>query len=60
VPLAAVRPHLQRREKPPAIVDEIITITYRSLTESRTTPTAAFPKRRDRNRQNPAQNRKHS
>jgi AcrR family transcriptional regulator len=31
-PLAAVRPHLQRREPPPPIVDEIITITYRSVT----------------------------
>ena len=39
-PLAAVRPHLQRREKPPALVDEIITITYRSLTVGRPTPTA--------------------
>jgi len=30
-PLAAVRPHLERRETPPALVDEIITTTYRSL-----------------------------
>jgi hypothetical protein len=35
-----VRPHLQRREKPPALVDEIITITYRSLTVGRPTPIA--------------------
>jgi hypothetical protein len=41
-PLAAVRPHLQRRETPPALVDEIITITYRSLTVGRPTPTAGF------------------
>jgi AcrR family transcriptional regulator len=39
-PLAAVRPHLERRETPPALVDEIITITYRSLTVGR--PTAGF------------------
>jgi len=31
-PLAAVRPHLQRREPPPPLVDEIIATTYRSLT----------------------------
>jgi AcrR family transcriptional regulator len=30
-PLAAVRPHLQRRESPPPLVDEIIRTTYRSL-----------------------------
>ncbi len=39
-PLAAVRPHLQRRETPPALVDEIIAITYRSLALARPTPTA--------------------
>ena len=43
-PLAAVRPHLQRRETPPALVDEIITITYRSLTLDRPTPTAGSQK----------------
>ena len=43
-PLAAVRPHLQRRETPPALVDEIITITYRSLTVDRPTPTAGSQK----------------
>jgi AcrR family transcriptional regulator len=36
-PLAAVRPHLERRESPPALVDEIITTTYRSLTIARPT-----------------------
>jgi AcrR family transcriptional regulator len=45
-PLAAVRPHLQRRETPPALVDEIITITYRSLTVDRSTPTASLKGRR--------------
>jgi AcrR family transcriptional regulator len=39
-PLAAVRPHLQRRETPPGLVDEIITITYRSITVDRPIPTA--------------------
>lgn len=39
-PLAAVRPHLQRREPPPPLVDEIIRITYRSLTGSHQTPAA--------------------
>jgi hypothetical protein len=36
-PLAAVRPHLQRRESPPPLVDEIIRRTYRSLTGLRST-----------------------
>jgi hypothetical protein len=43
--LAAVRPHLQRREPPPALVDEIITITYRSLTVGRPTPKVRFKKK---------------
>jgi AcrR family transcriptional regulator len=30
VPGAAVRPHLRRREAPPALVDELIRITYRA------------------------------
>jgi AcrR family transcriptional regulator len=30
-PLAAVRPHLQRREAPPPLVDELIAATYRAL-----------------------------
>jgi AcrR family transcriptional regulator len=33
-PLAAVRPHLLRREPPPPLVDRIITITYGSLTSA--------------------------
>ena len=31
VPIAAVKPHLQRREKPPALVDELIAETYRAI-----------------------------
>lgn len=31
VPVAAVRRHLQRREPPPPIVDELIRITYRAV-----------------------------
>jgi AcrR family transcriptional regulator len=30
-PIAAVKPHLQRREAPPAIVDELITSVYRAI-----------------------------
>jgi AcrR family transcriptional regulator len=30
-PLAAVRPHLKRREPPPAVVDELIRSTYRAV-----------------------------
>jgi AcrR family transcriptional regulator len=41
-PLAAVRPHLQRRETPPALVDQIVTITYRSLTAGRKTTAAGL------------------
>jgi len=37
-PLAAVRPHLQRRESPPSLVDEIIRRTYHSLTGLRRKP----------------------
>jgi AcrR family transcriptional regulator len=33
VPLAAVKPHLQRRERPPVLVDELITKTYRAIVE---------------------------
>jgi AcrR family transcriptional regulator len=44
-PLAAVRPHLQRRETPPALVDEIVTITYRSLTAGRKTATAGLKRK---------------
>jgi AcrR family transcriptional regulator len=31
VPLAAVRPHLRRAERPPAIVDELIRTTYSAM-----------------------------
>jgi AcrR family transcriptional regulator len=31
VPLAAVRPHLRRAERPPAIVDELISTTYAAI-----------------------------
>ena len=31
VPLAAVKPHLQRRERPPALVDELISKTYHAI-----------------------------
>jgi len=34
VPMAAVRPHLQRREPPPPLVDELIGRTYRAVVES--------------------------
>jgi AcrR family transcriptional regulator len=31
VPIAAVKPHLQRRERPPGLVDELISKTYRAI-----------------------------
>jgi AcrR family transcriptional regulator len=31
VPLIAVKPHLERRERPPPLVDELITRTYRAF-----------------------------
>jgi AcrR family transcriptional regulator len=31
VPLAAVKPHLQRRERPPKLVDELISKTFRAI-----------------------------
>jgi AcrR family transcriptional regulator len=34
VPLAAVKPHLERREPPPALVDELIATTYRAIVEA--------------------------
>jgi hypothetical protein len=43
LPVAAVRQHLQRREPPPPIVDELIRITYRAVVadyRSRTSPAA--------------------
>ena len=34
VPLAAVRPHLRRAERPPAIVDELIRTTYAAIVDA--------------------------
>jgi len=34
-PLAAVKPHLQRRERPPPLVDELIEKTYRAIVGAR-------------------------
>jgi len=31
VPIAVVRPHLDQREPPPALVDELITTTYYAI-----------------------------
>ena len=31
VPLAAIRPHLRRTERPPTIVDELISTTYAAI-----------------------------
>ena len=31
VPIAAVKPHLERRERPPPLVDELISRTYRAI-----------------------------
>jgi AcrR family transcriptional regulator len=33
VPIAAVKPHLQRRERPPPLVDDLIAKTYRAIVE---------------------------
>jgi hypothetical protein len=30
-PIAAVKPHLQRRERPPKLVDELVMTTYRAI-----------------------------
>jgi AcrR family transcriptional regulator len=39
VPYAAVKPHLQRREPPPPLVDELISETYRAIVgRARVTP----------------------
>jgi hypothetical protein len=35
VPLAAVKPHLERREPPPPLVDELIAVTYHAIVEAR-------------------------
>jgi hypothetical protein len=34
VPIAAVKGHLERREPPPLLVDELITTTYRAIVRS--------------------------
>ena len=39
VPVAAVRRHLERRETPPPIVDELIRITYRAVVDDYRTRT---------------------
>jgi hypothetical protein len=33
IPMAAVRQHLERREPPPPLVDELITRTYRAIVQ---------------------------
>jgi hypothetical protein len=33
-PLAAVRPHIRRGEKPPRLVSELVQITYRAVVAS--------------------------
>jgi AcrR family transcriptional regulator len=35
VPIAAVRPHLEDREPPPALVDELITTTYHAIIQGK-------------------------
>jgi AcrR family transcriptional regulator len=35
VPIAAVRPHLEDREPPPALVDELITATYHAIIQGK-------------------------
>lgn len=35
VPIAAVKQHLERREPPPPLVDELIAETYRAITSRR-------------------------
>jgi AcrR family transcriptional regulator len=35
VPMAAVRPHLRRREEPPSLVDDLIRTTYRAIVTGR-------------------------
>jgi AcrR family transcriptional regulator len=41
VPLAAVKPHLERREPPSPLVDELISKTYRAIVGERRVRTAA-------------------
>jgi AcrR family transcriptional regulator len=43
VPTASVRPHLQRREPPPPLVDELIRATYRAVVERPGEPLSAAP-----------------
>ncbi|MGB7975596.1 MAG: hypothetical protein WCF81_14895, partial [Roseiarcus sp.] len=31
VPIAAIKPHLRRRERPPKLIDELITTTYGAI-----------------------------
>jgi AcrR family transcriptional regulator len=38
VPVAAVKPHLMRRERPPKLVDELITKTYHAIVGAGTAP----------------------
>jgi AcrR family transcriptional regulator len=38
VPLAAVKPHLERREVPPPLVDDLIAATYHAIVGSAATP----------------------
>jgi AcrR family transcriptional regulator len=35
VPVAAVKPHLQHRERPPPLIDELIATTYRAIVRDR-------------------------
>jgi AcrR family transcriptional regulator len=55
VPMAAVRPHLRRREAPPLLIDELIRDTYRAIVDKDRAPPsrrlrkdAASPARRPR------------
>jgi hypothetical protein len=41
VPIAAVRPHLKRREPPPPLVDELISKTYYAIVGGRRSDNAA-------------------
>lgn len=41
-PIAAVRPHLHRREAPPLLVDELIRRTYDALIDAPIPPNASF------------------
>ncbi len=41
VPMAAIRPHLQRRESPPPLVDELIRATYHAIVGGGAAPQTA-------------------